>query len=281
MSDRIEVLKTHKLYIGGKFVRSESGRTMAVESSDGPIHVSRASRKDLRDTVRIARKSQLNWAAKSAYNRGQILYRLAEMLEDRRGELRTSAADASTAIDRCVHYAGWTDKVTALLSTLNPVASAFVNYSMVGPTGIVVAMPHPEDGLTGMIEAVCVPLVMGNSVILLVPASGARLALALAEALGVSDMPGGVVNLLTGDLWELADQASQHDDLDLFWEMGEVLTAEHRTEVQKRGARMIRRFVQTGRASRPLPPHELGRFSETKTVWMSSYVPSGAGGPAY
>ena len=213
---RLRVVKTLKLYVGGQFVRSESGRTISAQSHRGEsMQVSRASRKDLRDTVELMRAAQPGWWKRSAYNRGQILYRLAEMLEDRSAVLPTTAEDVAAAVDRAVHHAGWTDKITALLSSLNPVATTYVNYSMLAPSGVVLAVPHAEDGLLGLVEATCASLVMGNAVVLVVPAERAELATAFAEALATSDVPAGMVNVLTGDVAELVGAANLHDDLRL------------------------------------------------------------------
>lgn len=278
---RLRIQKTIKQYIGGKFVRSESGRTLAATSSRGePMHICQGSRKDLRNTVRIARSAQGGWAARTGYNRGQILYRLAEMLDDRIEALPTSEADTVAALERAVFHAGWCDKITALLSTLNPVQQAFVNYSMIRPLGIVFAVPHPEDGLLGMVEAVCDALVMGNSIILVVPAERAELGLAFAEALHTSDVPSGVVNLLTGDIAELVGCANLMEDLDAIVVPEGLLTAEQAATVAEQGAQVMRRLWWRRRAAEPATPHELQKLSEVKTVWMSSGADI-TGGAAY
>jgi acyl-CoA reductase-like NAD-dependent aldehyde dehydrogenase len=265
VSDRLRVQKTLKLFIGGEFPRSESGRTLPVRTARGEtMHVSRASRKDLREAVEKARAAQAGWWKKTAYNRGQILYRLGEMIEDRLG------ADAAPAVDRAVHHAGWTDKITAVLSSLNPVAATYVNYSMVGPTGVVVAIPDPADGLLGLVEAVCGPLVMGNSVIVLVAASNAEEAFALAECIATSDMPGGVVNLLTGDIEELISAANVHDDIDALYMTEGGTTTEQRKKAEIEAATMMRRLLVVKGATSPATPLQLQKLAEVKTVWMSS-----------
>lgn len=277
---RLPVQKTLKLFVGGKFPRSESGQTMAVPSrSGGVVNVSRASRKDLRDAVGTARAAQDPWAAKTAYNRGQILYRLAEVLEDRAAALHTTADDAVAAIDRAVHHAGWADKITAVLSTLNPVGATYVNYSRIRPLGVVVACPDPADGLLGLVEASCASAVMGNGTILIVAAEAAEIALAYAEALAVSDLPGGVVNVLTGDRHELLKHASRHDDIDGLW-MGAGLSDVVVADAEREAARVMRRIVHAPRAEAPATPIELQRLAEVQTVWMSAYEPRG-GAPAY
>lgn len=268
---RLRIQKTIKQYIGGKFVRSESGRTLPATSSRGEaMHVCQGSRKDLRDTVRIARSAAGGWGARSGFNRGQILYRLAEMLDDRITAFPTSEADMVASIDRAVYHAGWCDKVSALLSTLNPVQQAYVNYSMVRPLGIVFAVPDPKDGLLGMVEAVCSALVMGNSLILVVPVERAELGLALAEALHTSDVPGGVVNILTGDVGALVAVANIMEDLDAIVCAAGLLPKEEAVAVETHGASVLRRIWWRGPATEPATPHELQKLAEIKTVWMSS-----------
>jgi len=239
--------------------------------------VARASRKDLRDTLGAARAAQPGWAGRSAYNRGQILYRLAELLESR--SLPVDDEIAIAAIDRVVHHAGWADKICALLSTLNPVAGTFVNYSRIRPLGLVVAAPDPGDGLLGMVEAICASAVMGNATILLVEAAQAEAALALAEALHTSDWPAGVVNVLTGEVAELIQIASRHDDVD-----GLYLSGQHARDdsaaVDTEAARVMRRVLRVSAASEPAPPIALQKLAEVQTVWMSAYEPKG-GATAY
>ncbi len=273
---RLSIEKTVKQYVGGKFIRSESGRVMATEGSDGrTVYVPQGSRKDLRDAVRITRKAQEGWAAKTAYNRGQILYRLAEMLDNR--SLPTSESDANAAVDRAVHHAGWADKITALLSTLNPVSGTYVNYSRIKPLGVLVAVPNPTDGLLGMVEAACTSAVMGNACILVIDASQGELAAAFSEALHTSDLPGGVVNVLTGNAAELLKVASIHDDVDgllLYGERPEL------TDLKTEAAHVMRRIVQRPSAGKPATPIELQQLAEVQTVWMSAYEPQG-GAAAY
>lgn len=268
---RLTVEKTLKLYVGGKFIRSESGRVDAIPGADSRnIYVCRASRKDFRDAMDLARKAQAGWAGRSGYNRGQILYRLAEMLEHR-------GAD-SAAVDRAVHHAGWSDKISALLSTLNPVATAHVNYSMVRPTGIVVAVPDPADGLLGMVEALCATTVMGNVVHLFVPVEQGEAAATLAEALATCDMPGGVVNVMTTDVPSLLEWANRHDDLDALYLAEGAIAAELLKTTQHEAARVMRRIVMVAGASQPASPLVLQGLSELKTVWMSSATPPSSSG---
>ena len=268
---RIRIQKTIKQYIGGAFVRSESGRTLPATSSRGePMHVCQGSRKDLRNTMRIARSAAGGWGARSGFNRGQILYRLGEMLEDRIRVLPTTEADAIAATDRAVFHAGWCDKISALLSSLNPVQQAYVNYSMVRPIGVVLSVARPEDGLLGMVEAVCATLVMGNAAILLVPADQAELGLALAEALHTSDVPSGVVNILTGDVADLVGHANTLADLDAIVLPVGLLDADAARAVETEGAGVLRRIWWRQDAQRAATPGELQKLAEIKTVWMSS-----------
>ncbi|MEZ4321333.1 MAG: aldehyde dehydrogenase family protein [Myxococcota bacterium] len=278
---RLPVQKTLKMYVGGKFIRSESGRTTPARGADGSVmNVNYASRKDLRGSIENNRSAQPGWAALTAYNRGQILYRLAEILEDRLGTLPTTQSDAEAATDRAVHHAGWADKVSAILSTLNPVAATYVNYSLVRPLGVVLAIPAPGDGLLGMVEALCASALMGNATTLLVTPASAELATHLAEALATSDFPGGVVNVLTGDLDDVLKTANVHDDLDALYVTEGVLSKGTLTQAQTEGAQVMRRIILTKGAARPASPAELARLSETQTVWMSAWEPSG-GAAAY
>lgn len=275
---RLRVQKTLKMYVNGKFIRSESGQVLPAPAADGTVmNASRASRKDLRDSIGSNRKALAGWAGRSAYNRGQILYRLAEMLEGRGASLPTSEEDRIRATDRVVHHAGWTDKISAVLSTLNPVSAAYVNYSMVRPLGVVVAVPHPDDGLLGMVEALCDILVMSNAGTLIVPIEQAELATALGECLHTSDLPGGTLNVLTGNLDELLPTVNVHDDIDGLLCAEGALTAEQWRTAQHDGAHVLRRLVQVPRADRAAGPDVLARLSEVKTVWMSAQgeIPAG------
>lgn len=281
---RIGVEKTIKLYAGGQFIRSESGRVDKIRArahaaadtgakpgaKPGEIYVCRASRKDFRDAMDIARKAQGGWAKRTGYNRGQILYRLAEMLEDRARALAVPEDQVAAAVDRAVHHAGWSDKISSLLSTLNPVAAAYVNYSMLRPIGVVVALPDPADGLLGMIEAVCATTVMGNAVHLFVPVELGELAAALSESLATCDMPGGVVNVLTTELDGLLDWANHHDDLDAIYLARGAVGAEPLAATRLEAARVMRRLVIVDGASAPASPLTLQQLAEVKTVWMSS-----------
>ena len=276
---RLPVEKTLKLYMNGAFKRSESGRVSALQTENGVVRVAAASRKDLRDSICHARSAQAGWAARTAYNRGQILYRLGELIDGRTGGWGESEGMAHAAADRCVHYAGWADKVTAVLSTLNPVARTFVNYSRIRPLGVVVAAPDPADGLLGLVEALCASAVMGNGTVLVADTSVAESAIGLAECLHTSDWPGGVVNILTGDPAALLGHASQHDDVDALYLAGAHSELERET-VNTEAARVMRRILRVPGAAQAAGPAELQHLAEVQTVWMSAFEPRG-GAAAY
>jgi acyl-CoA reductase-like NAD-dependent aldehyde dehydrogenase len=220
-TERLPVRKTYKLWIGGAFVRSESGRSDVI----GDVNVPRGSRKDVREAVAAARRAAAPWAARTAYNRGQILYRAAEALESRRAQLiavlddaetgagTRAAAELDAAVDVLVHYAGWTDKLQAVLGGINPVAAPFLSFSLPEPTGVVgiVAPDHPP--LLGLVAEIAPALAAGNTVVAILSESAPRAGLDLAEVLGVADIPGGVVNLLSGRRGELATALGGHRDL--------------------------------------------------------------------
>lgn len=222
---RLPVLKTYKLYIGGKFPRGESGRVSHARSLDGRTHLANlcvASRKDFRDAVVAARKAQPGWAKATAYNRGQILYRAAEIAELRRAELeaelhragvRDAAREVDAAIDRLVHHAGWTDKFPQLFSTVNPVATPHFNFTFPEPTGVVVAVCPDAPSLLGLISLIAPAILSGNACIVLASETVPLVAITFAEILATSDLPGGVVNVLTSSRKELAPHLASHMDV--------------------------------------------------------------------
>jgi acyl-CoA reductase-like NAD-dependent aldehyde dehydrogenase len=220
MSERIPVRKTYKLWIGGAFVRSESGRS----DVSGEVNVPRGSRKDVREAVAVARKAAAPWAARTAYNRGQILYRAAEALESRRAQLiavleagsagsAAAAAELDAAVDVLVHYAGWTDKLQPVLGGINPVAAPFLSFSLPEPTGVVGVVAPDQPSLLGLVAEVAPALAAGNTVVAILSESSPHAGLDLAEVLGVADIPGGVVNLISGRRGELAPALGGHRDL--------------------------------------------------------------------
>jgi acyl-CoA reductase-like NAD-dependent aldehyde dehydrogenase len=224
---RRAVAKTYKLYLGGAFVRSESGRSDAV----GGVNVPRGSRKDVRDAVKAARAAQAGWAKKTAYNRGQVLYRFAEALESRGwGE--------DEAVDLLVHYAGWTDKLAAVMGGINPVAAPYLSFSTPEPTGVVAVIAPEEPDVLGLIREVAPALAAGNTVVALVSRTHPLRPLDLGEVAGVSDLPGGVLNLLSGRLDELLKPLCGHRDVNAIVDTtGSALVDELAAETVKRVVR--------------------------------------------
>ena len=223
---RLDVAKTYKLYIGGAFPRTESGRYVAFERGDGggAVNVCRASRKDFRNAVVAARAAVPGWSGASAYLRGQIVYRIAEMLEGRSAQFTAelhaegvgeaaAAEQVAATVDRLIHYAGWADKYTQVLSCVNPVASSHFNFSVPEPTGVVAAVAPERPGLLGLVSVVVPAIVGGNAVVALASASHPLSAISFAEVLHASDVPAGVVNLLTGQVDELLPHMSGHMDV--------------------------------------------------------------------
>jgi len=261
MSPRLPVKKTYKLFIGGAFPRSESGRTYLAEGQN----VARASRKDLRDAVRVARSAFPKWAGMTAYNRGQILYRVAEMMESRRAEfaeLSSGRAEVERAIDRFVWYAGWADKLTQILGSSNPVAGPYFNFTVPEPTGVVGILAPDEPALLGLVSRLAPALVGGNAVVAVASETHPLAAIELAEVLATSDVPGGAVNILTGLRGELAPVLASHMDvnaLDLTGADGDA------RDLERAAAENVKRVVH-GRAD-VQSPWEVASFLELKTVW--------------
>jgi len=257
---RLPVRKTYKLYIGGAFPRSESGRTYLAEGQN----VARASRKDLRDAVRAARAAQPGWAAATAYNRGQVVYRIAEMLETRRadfGALTTGADEVDRAVDRLVWYAGWADKLAQVLGGTNPVAGPYFNFTIPEPTGVVAVIAPDEPALDGLVSRIVPALVGGNAVIAVASETHPLTAIELAEAVATSDVPAGVVNVLTGLRSELAPVLAGHMDVNAI----DVTGADgERAALEQLAAENVKRVV---RAKEEQSPWEIASFMELKTVW--------------
>lgn len=292
----VPILKTYKLYLGGKFPRSESGRTYSVRSTSGEFlaNAAQASRKDARDAVVAARKAFPGWCHATAYNRGQVIYRIAEMLQGRRAEFidllvsgegakpRSAAATVDAAIDRVVHYAGWTDKLAAVFGSANPVAGPFFSFSSPEPTGVVAAFAPQQDSLLGLVS-VLMPIIAGGNTAVVVTSQDHPLpAVTLAEVLATSDVPGGVVNLLTGDAAELGTHLATHADvnaLDLTGVDGDL-----RTELAREAAGTVKRvYVPRGTPDFTGVPGtaRLRTFLETKTVWHPTGAVSLSGGTSY
>ena len=258
---RLPVKKTYKLFVGGAFPRSESGRTYEAEGQN----VARASRKDARDAVRAARAAFPGWAAATAYNRGQVLYRLAEMLEARIDDLArvcSGREEVERAIDRVVWYAGWADKLAQVLGGSNPVAGPYFNFTVPEPTGVVAVIAPDEPALGGLVSRVIPALVGGNAVVAIASESHPLAGLELAEALATSDVPAGVVNILTGHRTELAPVLASHMDVNAL----DVTGADGgRPELERLAADNVKRVVH-GSADEQ-SPWTIASFLELKTVW--------------
>jgi acyl-CoA reductase-like NAD-dependent aldehyde dehydrogenase len=258
---RLPVKKTYKLYIGGEFPRSESGRTYEAQGAN----VARGSRKDVRDAVRVARGAFPSWAAMTAYNRGQVLYRIAEMMEARRAEfaeLCSGAKEVDRSIDRFVWYAGWSDKLAQILGSSNPVAGPYFNFTVPEPTGIVGIVAPDEPPLAGLVSRVAPAIVGGNSTVVLASETAPLAAVELAEVLATSDVPGGVVNIITGYRDELAPVLAAHMDvnaLDLAGGGGQA------GELERLAADNVKRVVHGNADAQS--PWEIASFLELKTVW--------------
>lgn len=279
--DRLSVLKTYKLYVGGKFPRSESGRVYEVTDSKGTwlANAPLASRKDARDAVVAARKAFGGWSGATAYNRGQILYRVAEMLEGRRDQFTAevaaaeglskakAAAQVDAAIDRWVWYAGWSDKVAQIAGGANPVAGPYFNLSSPEPTGVVAVLAPQESSFLGLVSVIAPAIVTGNTVVVAAAESAPLPALSLAEVLATSDLPGGVVNILSGRTAELGAPLAAHQDVNALDLAG--ADEELATELEKAAADNLKRVLRPAAVNWTADPGtgRLLGFLETKTVW--------------
>jgi acyl-CoA reductase-like NAD-dependent aldehyde dehydrogenase len=258
---RLPVRKTYKLFVGGAFPRSESGRTYLAEGQN----VARASRKDLRDAVKAARDAFPKWASATAYNRGQVLYRIAEMLEARRAdlaELCSGRDEVERSIDRFVWYAGWADKLVQVLGGTNPVAGPYFNFTIPEPTGVVGILAPDEPALEGLVSRLAPAIVGGNATVLVASERHPLAAVELAEALATSDVPGGVVNILTGHRDELAPWLAGHMDVNALDVTGADGLA---PELERQAAENVKRVVRG--AADGQSPWEIAAFLELKTVW--------------
>ena len=258
---RLPVKKTYKLFVGGAFPRSESGRTYEAEGQN----VARGSRKDARDAVQAARGAQPKWAGATAYNRGQVLYRLAEMVESRVAELTelcTGREEVERTIDRIVWYAGWADKLPQVLGGANPVAGPYFNFSIPEPTGVVAVLAPDEPPLLGLVTRLIPPLVGGNAVVAVASETRPLAAIELAEAIATSDVPAGVVNILTGYRKEIGPWLASHMDVNAIDVCGADGFA---AELEQLAAENVKRVVR-GRPDTQ-SPWEISSYLELKTVW--------------
>ena len=258
---RLPVKKTYKLFVGGEFPRSESGRTYQAEGQN----VARGSRKDVRDAVRAARGAFPKWAALTAYNRGQVLYRVAEMMEARRSEfaeLCSGPKEVERSIDRFVWYAGWADKLAQVIGSSNPVSGPYFNFSIPEPTGVVAVLAPQEPALAGLVSRIAPVIVGGNAAVVVASESHPLAALELAEAIATSDLPGGVVNILTGFQDELAPILAGHMDVNAIDLTGANGTS---TELERLAADNVKRVVHGTPDEQS--PWTISKFLELKTVW--------------
>ena len=276
MSKRIDVKKTYKLFIGGAFPRTESGRTYEVKNSKGVFIANpcMASRKDLKDAVVAARAAQGSWSQATAYNRGQILYRIAEMLEGRREQfiseiseltgvtVKKASDEVEASIDLLVWYAGWTDKISALDGATNPVAGPYYNFTIPEALGVVGFIAPKKSALLGFIAGIAPIIASGNTVIALASESAPLPAMCLAEVIATSDVPAGVVNILTGKTAELAPWFASHMDIDGLDITG--LDSKFVAEVKVAGAQNLKRIHSFKDVA---TPGRILAFMESKTVW--------------
>lgn len=292
----LPVTKTYKLFIGGAFPRSESGRTYAVRDSGGKFMANAAlgSRKDGRDAVSAARKGFGAWSKATPYNRGQVIYRIAEMLDARRAQFvelimtgtgvtaRVAGAEVEASVDRLVHYAGWTDKLSAVFGAANPVSGPYFSYSAPEPTGVVAALAPAGSPLLGLVSIVAPVITGGNACVVIASETDPCVAITLAEVLATSDLPGGVINILTGSAAEIAPHLAAHADVN-----GLDLTGadqELRVSLEQAASQTVKRvYVPKGTPdfTAPAGTARLRAFLEIKTVWHPVGSVSLAGGTSY
>lgn len=282
MSDRLEVLKTYKTYVGGKFPRSESDRTYKVEDSKGNhiANACRCTRKDVRDAVVAARSAFGGWSGRSAYNRGQVLYRIAEMLEGRKNQFadelellglkrKNARIEVECGIDRLIYYAGWTDKISQVFGTVNPVASSHFNFSIPEPTGVVAIFGPDKSPLLSMISLIAPVIASGNTCVALASTHNPLSAVTFGEVLHASDVPGGVVNILTGYRNEMVEHLSSHMDVNALFNA--VDNPEMRKQLDENASINVKRVKHDSqsdwRDEKLENPYVILDFMETKTTW--------------
>jgi acyl-CoA reductase-like NAD-dependent aldehyde dehydrogenase len=292
----LAVSKTYKLFIGGAFPRSESGRTYQARDRKGNFmaNAALASRKDLRDAVVAARKGYATWSKATAYNRGQVIYRIAEMLESRRTEFaelitistgaarEDATAEVEAAIDRLVHYAGWTDKLAAVMGSANPVSSPYFSYSAPEPMGVVGVLAPSGSPLLGLISVITPVITGGNACVLIAAEEDPCVAITFAEVTATSDVPVGVINILTGRSSELAPHLAAHADVNALDLTGS--DPEIRASLEEAAAETVKRvYVPKGEPNFAAPPGtaRLRAFLEIKTVWHPTGALSLSGGTSY
>lgn len=279
-AERLPVLKTYKLYIGGKFPRTESGRTYTPIPRGKPLgNICLASRKDVRNAAVAARDAQAAWAGRTAFNRGQILYRIGEMLEGRSPQFidelerqgltsKQAANEVNLSIDRLIYYAGWCDKYQQIFSSVNPVASSHFNFSVLEPTGVVFIVASPTSPLLGLVSLIAPVIAGGNTCVVLASEPRPLSAITFAEVLQTSDVPGGVVNILTGQLDELADHFSSHLDINaLAYDGNDMARLESFQVNAASNVKRVRHYELDWPREENANPYLIRDFCEVKTTW--------------
>ena len=290
MAERINVLKTYKIFIGGKFPRTESGRFYQLNNRSKAIaNVCLSSRKDLRNAVVAARGAFEKWSGSTAYNRSQILYRMAEMMEGRKDQFiselvlqgvdrKEAKVEVDLSIDRVIYFAGWADKINQVFGSVNPVATSHFNFSLMEPMGVVGLVAPEKSGLLGLVSSLCPILVSGNCAVVLASEKLPLCSITLAEVLVTSDVPGGVVNILTGKKEEIMVHLAKHMDVNAIYLTDNL---EHKKSVQEEAIQNLKRVVvgkQKSWDDRTVEnPYIITNFMETKTTWHPVEVISGTG----
>ncbi|MDX1636714.1 MAG: aldehyde dehydrogenase family protein [Balneolaceae bacterium] len=284
MADRVEVKKTYKTYIGGNFPRTESGRFYTVEDHQGNFlaNACRCSRKDVRDAVVAARDAFSGWKNRTAYNRGQILYRIGEMLEGRKAQfmeelqllgatVKAARSEVEHSIDRLIYYAGWSDKYQQVYSTVNPVASNHFNFSIPEPMGVVSVLAPVNSPLLGLVSVLAPVVVGGNTAVVLADRDAPNVAVSFAEVLHSSDVPGGVINILTGFRDELIPHLASHMDINAFFYADNEVNRETRKQIDENAALNVKRVVNEPydewQNDDARNPQLIMNFQEIKTTW--------------
>ena len=290
MAERINVLKTYKIFIGGKFPRTESGRFYQLNNRSKAIaNVCLSSRKDLRNAVVAARGAFEKWSGSTAYNRSQILYRMAEMMEGRKDQfiselvlqgvdIKKATVEVDLSIDRVIYFAGWADKINQVFGSVNPVATSHFNFSLMEPMGVVGLVAPEKSGLLGLVSSLCPILVSGNCAVVLASEKLPLCSITLAEVLVTSDVPGGVVNILTGKKEEIMVHLAKHMDVNAIYLTDNL---EHKKSVQEEAIQNLKRVIvgkqKSWDDSSVENPYIITDFMETKTTWHPVEVISGTG----
>ena len=290
MAERINVLKTYKIFIGGKFPRTESGRFYQLNNRRKAVaNVCLSSRKDLRNAVVAARGAFEKWSGSTAYNRSQILYRMAEMMEGRKDQfiselvlqgvdIKKATVEVDLSIDRVIYFAGWADKINQGFGSVNPVATSHFNFSLMEPMGVVGLVAPEKSGLLGLVSSLCPILVSGNCAVVLASEKLPLCSITLAEVLATSDVPGGVVNILTGKKEEIMVHLAKHMDVNAIYLTDNL---EHKKSVQEEAIQNLKRVIvgkqKSWDDSSVENPYIITDFMETKTTWHPVEVISGTG----